>query len=414
MAWGRELKSVDTGTWQHRYELRGWQVAALDVWKQSNRGVVSVVTGGGKTVFAEACLKHFFQQHPDGRAMIVVPTTALLDQWFLSLQDELSVPKEEIGLLSGTEKPQKGQPIIVGVINSVRTLAGRWGAGKPRMLIVDECHRAGSPENGKALDGSFEAALGLSATPVREYDSGFDDYVKPALGPVIYEYDYVQAYRDGIITPFRLENVEASFLSDEQAKYDKINKRIALYSKQLKTSETQFDERMKRLLQERASISATATMRIPIAAKLIENHRGERAIVFHERTSAANKIADILKERRHSVALYHSGMAPAIRRENLRLFRKGVFDILVCCRALDEGMNVPETSVAVIASSTASHRQRIQRLGRILRPAKGKTGATVYTIFVSREERNRLEQEAQRLEDISETTWRTGRVRRDA
>jgi superfamily II DNA or RNA helicase len=77
-------------------------------------------------------------------------------------------------------------------------------------------------------------------------------------------------------------------------------------------------------------------------------------------------------------------------------------------------MNVPETSVAVIASSTASNRQRIQRLGRILRPAKGKDFATVYTIYATDEERKRLLKEASDLEEVTSVTWHESRRRLDA
>ena len=31
----------------------------------------------------------------------------------------------------------------------------------------------------------MKAELGLSATPERENDSGFEDYIKPKLGPII-------------------------------------------------------------------------------------------------------------------------------------------------------------------------------------------------------------------------------------
>ena len=92
------------------------------------------------------------------------------------------------------EKSRPSDPLGVNllVINTARTLVKTLAADKPRLLIVDECHRAGSPENAKALHGRFEAALGLSATPERECDEGFKQYVVPAVGPVIYEYDYVQ------------------------------------------------------------------------------------------------------------------------------------------------------------------------------------------------------------------------------
>ena len=40
-----------------------------------------------------------------------------------------------------------------------------------------------------------------------------------------------------------------------------------------------------------------------------------------------------------------------MRRENLRMFRRGMLDTIVCCRALDEGVNVPEASVAIVADT---------------------------------------------------------------
>ena len=393
--------------WKLKYDLRGWQEIAIEAWREKSRGTVSVVTGGGKTVFAEACLIQFFEEHPDGLAVIVVPTTALLDQWCLSLQDEMGVAPEAIGLLGGGERPKEDAKIIIAVINSARRRDGKWSeANQPKMLVVDECHRAGSPENAKALSGDFSATLGLSATPVREYDDGFSALVEPALGPVIYEYTYVEAHRDGVITEFNLQNVRVNLLPDEQDKYDRLNKRVRMAF--ARGSDPKDDDGLKRLLQQRAAVSATATMRIPVAVRLIEEHRGERSIIFHERTEAADHLFRLLNERGHSATIYHAKLAPALRRENLRLFRKGVFDVLVCCRALDEGMNVPETSVAVVASSTASQRQRIQRLGRILRPAAGKEAATVYTIYATKEEEERLAAEAKNLEDVAGTSWHRG------
>jgi superfamily II DNA or RNA helicase len=74
-------------------------------------------------------------------------------------------------------------------------------------------------------------------------------------------------------------------------------------------------------------------------------------------------------------------------------------------RALDEGFNVPETEVGSIATSTATPRQRIQRLGRVLRPTEGKNGATVYTLVATEPEIQRLREEEQDLEGVADVTW---------
>jgi superfamily II DNA or RNA helicase len=86
-------------------------------------------------------------------------------------------------------------------------------------------------------------------------------------------------------------------------------------------------------------------------------------------------------------------------------YRRGQIDALVTCRALDEGFNVPETEVGIIAASTATQRQRIQRLGRVVRPAKGKTGALIYTLVATGPEIQRLKEEEERLEGVATVTW---------
>lgn len=398
--------------WRLKYSPRNWQVVALDKWKRERRGIVEVVTGGGKTVFAQLCMHEFFRAEENGQILIIVPTVSLLDQWWVSLQEELGVAQSEIGLLSGKEKIEGDEPIIIAVINSARGFAAEFSKGRKLFLIVDECHRAGSPSNAKALEGEFAATLGLSATPEREHDEGFEAYIAPRLGPIIHQYTYVEAAKDGVISPFSLTNVQVDLLPDEEEKYRKLSRSIALALRKGEAGKD--EERLKRLLQQRAAVVANATTRIPVAVKLIDMHKGERAVIFHERIEAANRLLLILRARRHRATVYHSEIGPAIRRDNLRLFRKGLFDVLVCCRALDEGINVPEASVAVIASSTASHRQRIQRLGRILRTAKGKDHAHVYTLFATEEERKRLAEEESSLEGISSVTWQKGITATDA
>jgi len=393
--------------WTLKTPPRKWQEAALERWQIQKRGVASVVTGGGKTIFAFLCMEKFLQEFSNARFLILVPTITLLDQWYVSLQEDFGVPETDIACFSSQEKPARPSRVNILVINTARKLVKKLAGGGHCFLIVDECHRAGSPENAKALKGIFAAALGLSATPVREYDDGFQTHVVPTLGPVIFEYDYVQAFNDKVITPFDLINVQIDFLPNEKAEYDKLTRRAALLFKKTKVG-AENDSKLKRVLQMRAGVSAQAKMRIPVAAKIVEQHRGIRTIIFHERIGAATLLWEILKKRDHSVCLYHSRLSPSWRRDNLRLFRQGVFDVLVSCRALDEGMNVPETAVAVIASSTASHRQRIQRLGRVLRPSRGKDKAVIYTLFATVQEEKRLQNEAARLEDVASVAWATG------
>jgi superfamily II DNA or RNA helicase len=391
--------------WSLRLKPRGWQREALSKWQSNLRGIVSVVTGGGKTVFAQLCMNAVAEKSPDTQFILVVPSITLLDQWYVSLVEDLNVSPDEIACYSGQEKPKKPNRVNILVINTARDWVEKLAILHPSFLIVDECHRAGSPTNAKALKGEFIATLGLSATPIREYDDGYTTYLEPSLGEIVYSYDYRQAYEDKVICPFNLVNVKVPLLEKERVEYNKMTRKLVSLLKKSNGTNQEDDERIKRVLQRRASISSSATMRIPVAAKIIDNSSSNRSILFHESVEDATKLFEILKERGHRVTIYHSKIPPSIRRSNLQMYRQGLFDVLVCCRALDEGMNVPETEVAVIASSTASTRQRIQRLGRVLRPSKGKESAIIYTLFATSPEERRLVDEESELQGVSNVSW---------
>jgi superfamily II DNA or RNA helicase len=384
--------------------LRAWQESALQAWAgHERRGIVEVATGGGKTRFALACAASLAKSSPTYE--VVVPTTALADQWYVSLVDEAGVDPSGITMLTSRSRPNDLRLFNIVVINTARRLDSAVWADTNRVLIVDECHRAASAENSKALTGETMAALGLSATPDRQYDSGLDDVLVPALGPLIYRYSLPEATRDGILNEFELSNVRVPLSVDEDREYAEVSRRVARAANRGVDDETYLA-----LLRMRARISANALARLPTAVRVAELYRGARTLIFHETIDGAESILAMLRDRGHSATVYHSRLGTYLRRENLRLFRRGVYDVMVTCRALDEGVNIPEVEVAIIAAATASDRQRIQRLGRVLRPSPGKSVAQVYTIYATSAEEERLRGEAQRLEGVAATRWLSAEV----
>lgn len=385
---------------------RRWQRDALNAWKDTFRGTVRVVTGGGKTFFAYLCLAEFLRRHEDGTVVIVVPTLALLDQWVVDISDTFNISLEEIGCYWGDGRPEVPKQINVMVLNTARHHAPDvCERSTGALLIVDECHRAGSPENAKALQGNYEATLGLSATPERETDDGFEERVVPALGPIIFRYEYPDAKRDEVIVDFDLVNIEIAIDPDALLEVSQSSGVLAATRDELPP------DKLKKLHRARASKAATHAIRVPWAVKLALAHRSERVVIFHERVESAEHIVALLRTHGQNSVAYHSKLSDAHRRDNLRLFRRGMVNVLVTCRALDEGTNVPEANVAIVAHSTKSTRQRIQRLGRVLRPAPGKNAATVFTLFRGGEEKRRLAEEAGGLEGISQISWKRGVVR---
>jgi superfamily II DNA or RNA helicase len=260
-----------------------------------------------------------------------------------------------------------------------------------------------------ALKGNYWATLGLSATPESQYDESFQERIVPALGRVVFRYGYAEARADDVIVPFDLVNVRIPLTASEESDYDMWTRRVGALVARRNKGEL-VDEGLRAALRRRANVSATAVSRIPVAVELVRRHAGEKAIVFHERIDAADSIAARLVHEGHSVSLYHSRLSDQVRQSNLALFRRGAVDVLVTCRALDEGFNLPEARVGVIASSTASIRQRIQRLGRVLRPAEGKQVAQIYTLYGTDVEEQRLVEEAARMANVARVEWMASQV----
>lgn len=363
--------------------------------RAGHRGIVSVVTGGGKTVFALACIDHLKVD----TALVLVPTQALLDQWWQETCSFFDLAVEDIHVISGRGRVRSGT-VNLAVLNSASRLSTE-AKRRPLLLIVDECHKAASEHFRAALDVTRLGSLGLSATPERPYDSWFSEVLVPNLGPVIYEYSYREALADGVIVPFVLKNVVFSLEPDRQTQYDKLTRQIGRCVSQYGADSPEAVG----LFLRRSRILNLSLNRVELALRLVARNRGRRVLVFHEDIAACNLIHQALQENGVRASVYHSGMSAKDRVRSLLAYRRGHQDVLVTCRALDEGFNVPETEIGIIAASTATRRQRIQRLGRILRPADGKQGAAIYTLVASTPEIARLKEEEKDLEGVAKVTW---------
>ena len=77
---------------------------------------------------------------------------------------------------------------------------------------------------------------------------------------------------------------------------------------------------------------------------------------------------------------FHSEML-ADREQTIRIFEANG-GILVSIRCLDEGVDIPSVSHALILASSKNPREFIQRRGRVLRKAEGKNIAYIHDVLV--------------------------------
>jgi superfamily II DNA or RNA helicase len=375
-------------------KLREWQEAAFPLWWERKRGIVKVVTGGGKTVFAIHCLKKYLEENTNNTIFIVVPSIALLDQWHEGLQ--LSFKNNEIALNGGGERLDKLSKITISTIDSVKNIIENFDASKT-LLIVDECHKIGTEKRGETLTNNWHATLGLSATPERDYDDNFYIIIRKILGDIIFDYDYIDAREDEVIVNFKLLYAYAAMTSSEEAEYKKFTKSIQRRAATIGGNNMN-DYPLKMLIFNRARMVKNSVNRIPFGIELLQKYKRDSWIVFTENKKQAKEFNTIINKKGYKSAIYNTDLDSSEREENLNNFKNGNLNVLVSCTALDEGFDMPEADGAMILSASSSKRQRIQRMGRVLRITANKQNALIVTVYSSKTEYEKLREESNRYQ----------------
>lgn len=402
-------------------KLYAWQQECLKAWEENGcHGIAHVVTGAGKTVLALEAIRRFRERFDDARIRIVVPTIPLAQQWQSALLQEADSELDRPGFFGAGRRDDWNRPMMIYIINSARDHLARhmeqaFAIGQPVLLICDECHHCQSRENRRIFDFTVPpfysteqfATLGLSATP---FGTANDEVLVRGLGREIYRYGFAEAAGDGIISRFTVVETAASFLPDERKKYVELSRELTiLWAKLIRKypwlkgmEEKAFRIELNRLAQEagmdpsdpavsfllktweRKNVSNLALTRVRCALAILRQlPEGTRAILFCERIAQAKDMLALLRRRMGNIGvLYHSEMSREARLRSLREFRENRARVLISCKALDEGMDVPDAEAGIVLSSSSVSRQRIQRLGRLLRKAPGKTAASLYYIYL--------------------------------
>ena len=373
-------------------KLREWQENAFPLWWAKKRGIIKVVTGGGKTVFAIHCLKKYLEEEPNKSILIVVPSIALLDQWYEGIS--LNFKNKDIALNGGGEQITDLSKVCITTIDSLKNIISKVDQ-QSTLLIVDECHKIGTEKRGQMLAGNWHATLGLSATPERDYDDNFYIIIKKILGDIIFDYDYIDAREDEVIVNFKLLYAYAEMTEAENDKYKDFTKKIQRRAATIGGNNMN-DYPLKMLIFNRARMVKNSKNRIPSGVKLLQKYKRDSWIVFTENKKQAKEFNKIINKKGYKSAIYNTDLDNAEREENLNNFKSGNLNVLVSCTALDEGFDMPEADGAMILSASSSKRQRIQRMGRVLRITANKENALIVTVYSSKTEFEKLREESNR------------------
>src|ERR671923_445095 len=354
------------------------QRAALEAWLAAGRqGVVVLPTGAGKTYLAQLALQAIQQ-----RTLIVVPTVDLLHQWYAHLV--AAFPDAPVGLLGGGSHDRT--PLLVATYDSAATAAEGLG-NHYALLVFDECHHLPSAFTRVIAEYSLAPyRLGLTATLERSDGKHAD--LRALIGPEVYRTS-VAALSGTVLAAHRLVRLTVRLSPRERQRYDALletrNRFLQRHGIRLgsltgwqafvRASTLSRAGRRAMLAHREARAIAFGTAgKLRVLADLLAQHHPTRTLIFTEDTAMVYRIA---REYLIPAITHHTPVKE--RHDILRRFRTGDYPVVVTSRVLNEGVDVPEASLAIVLSGTGSRREYVQRLGRILRRREGKL-AVLYEV----------------------------------
>lgn len=344
------------------------QQEALDAWQQERRGVVVLPTAAGKTYLAQLVI-----QATQRSTLITVPTLDLMHQWYAHLV--AAFPDAEIGLLGGGSRDRT--PILISTYDSAAIQAENLG-NRYGLLVFDECHHLPSSFNRVIAEYAIAPyRLGLTATPERS--DGKHEDLDSLIGPTVYRRS-AEELSGVALAKHRTVQIQVKLSAQERERYDELiqTRNQFLQSAHIflgslkgwqqfvrESARSKAGRRAMLAHRQARAISFGTEGKLRILADLLAQHHPEQTLIFTDDNATVYRVSqDFLIP-----AITHKTPVKE-RHDILQRFRSGDYPTLIASRVLNEGVDVPEASIAIVLSGTGSTREYVQRLGRVLRKGK--------------------------------------------
>ena len=352
------------------------------------RGTLQYATGVGKTrcgVLAAALIAK--RVGMDCKILILTPTQTIRDR---SWKEEFKKWNEEL-LFETCVK-------TVCIQTAYKYVSETYD-----LVIADEIHNYISPEYFNFFSNNYSPrVLGLSA---------YIDPVKlrllTSVAPICDKVSTSEASRLGLISEYKIYNIPLKLTGTEKKSYthanNNFNRLFGLFEKDLKLmyacmkphTYNQFLQRKGMSLDDenktfpyqcnaamakRKKLLYNASAKLDAVQQLCDMYPDRKTIIFSQTIEFADKVTEQLGD---TCVSFHSKLGKKARKVNLDklIDNRTKVKYISTAKALNEGMNVPDISMAIIASGTSKVKDLIQRVGRTVRWEEGKQ-ALIFHLYI--------------------------------
>lgn len=352
------------------YSLRDYQLEAVEQAKKHKHGLLKIATGGGKSAIIAKIIGDL-----NIKTVVYVISLDLLYQMKQNVEEALGI---ECGIVGDgncvikkitiatpwtvahaydkeynpfDDEEEKAAKESLDQLSKIKIQKMVEGA---QMFIVDECQFMAADSIQLITKASKGASykLGFSGTPWR--DDGADLALTAATGPQLIDINATTLINRGVLVPPKIFFFQAPELPNmpmhERHPYPKV------YDNYVVENQTRNE------------------MIIESATKL--NAKGRKTLILVKRKKHGLKLLEMMPKNLKTY--YLNGDASTDERKAVKeLFAMGGLDIIIASSIFDQGIDLPKLDALILAGSGKSSTRALQRLGRVIRGAEGKTDAIV-------------------------------------
>jgi superfamily II DNA or RNA helicase len=387
------------------------QGRAVAAWEAAGgKGLLSMATGSGKTVTSLICAARLQDVGSPLLVIVAAPYRPLVEQWADEVRD-FGVEPANLARLDARERVRVARDAVMrlernvtGVEAVVMThefllsnafdeLLAAVPDGVATLLIADEVHNLGRPRFLARPPERFEYRLGLSATPVLQYNEEGTQAIADFFGETVFEFSLAEAI--GVcLVPYNYYLHPVDLASDEKQQWDELTEKLiraGFRGSDDGTSEVPLSPQVLALLVKRRSVLEGAAAKVPALVTQmkytgLDDVRHTLVYCSDKRPEQLIAVNRTLMDEGIFVRQITAEETVDRRRlaEILGDFARGDYQVITCKRVLDEGVDLPQVRTAYLLASSTVRRQWVQRRGRILRrcDAVGKKLAHLHDFLV--------------------------------
>lgn len=322
---------------------------------RAKRGVLNIGTNGGKTLIALAMLRIL-----NRKSLYLVHNKEILDQTYRLFRSVRDTP---VGVYASGMRKNTSETITIGMVQSLYNAAKYNGVESDffegvEVLVIDECHHARADSYIRIADRCVNAEyrIGLSGTPWKgRPDSDFR--IVGILGPEIFRVPQKYLIESGISSKPSIIMYRSVFEGEERSDLtygEVVSKHIVHNEKR--------NRMILDLVHEKHSSGKSV---------LVISHKQHIRRLFRQYVSEHGS---------DGVYLSHGTVPDQKRMENVMRFAEEG-GVMMASSVFDEGISIDNIDVLVLAGSSKSYRQIIQRIGRSIRKKTYTRGVEIIDFY---------------------------------